>query len=101
MFSLCFGEEEAEIETEMGTEMETLIETEMEDVMETEMDTVIETDMEREEIETVEVENVSTVPVSVSGGPAKISAELVISILSSFCSSYLGHNILHLVHIFI
>jgi len=101
MESLCFGEEEAEIETEMGTEMDTLIETEMEDVMETEMDTVIETDMEREEIETVEVENVSTVPVSVSGGPAKISAELVISILSSFCSSYLGHNILHLVHIFI
>ena len=78
-------------------------------VMVVDLDTT-ETDQVREkpvmeEVEEVEVvtehqEQVNRMTVFVSETPDKISFHLLISIMASYCNSYLGHNIIHLINAF-
>ena len=77
-------------------------------VVDTETDQVREKTgvmVELEEVEEVEVvtehqEQEDRITVIVSKAPDRISFHLLISIMASYCNSYLGHNIFHLINAF-
>ena len=71
----------------------------------TETDQVIEkveVMVEQEEVEVVteHQDQEERMTVIVSETPGRISPHLLISIMASYCTSYLGHNIIHLINAF-
>ena len=88
---MCFEEEK----TDLGlAETEPITETPMETFQTEEVEPVTTTVMET-------VGPVLTeAPVTVSEAPRRASSDLVISIVASYCTSYLGHTIIHLIKVF-
>ena len=116
-FSLCFDEEKSEATVQREnvtdnpremvlTEIETVTKNVTKTALTEEVESVSKNVMQSEEVETVTktvMEPVDTVqsedPVTMSDARKRVSSYVLISIMASYCNSYLGHTISHLVNV--